>query len=60
MHCQKWGQDVVTSSLTRSQLWFGAGLFLRNFSLILIIILLFNIATGQTDFKNPTFGNAKR
>ena len=60
MHCQKWGQDVVTSATTQYQLWLGAGLVLINFPVILITIFLFSITAGQTIFKTPTFGNAKR
>jgi hypothetical protein len=60
MHCQKWGQDIVTSTKNQYQLWFGARLFLRNFSVILTTTFFFIIATGQTFFKTPTFGNAKR
>jgi hypothetical protein len=60
MHCQKWGLDVVTSATTQYQLWFGAGLILRNLSIILSSHFFFIIAAGQTIFNTPTFGNAKR
>ena len=60
MHCQKLGQDIVTSAKTQYQHWFGAGLILKDFSINLIIIFLFIISTGRTFFKTPTFGNAKR
>jgi hypothetical protein len=59
LHCQKWGQGVVTSA-TQYQLWFGARLVLRNYSLISSSYFFFIIATGQTNFKTPAFGNAKR
>ena len=60
MHCRKCGLDIVTSATNQYQLWFGAGLFLKDFSLILIIAFQIIISTGQTFFKTPTCGNAKR
>jgi hypothetical protein len=56
----KLGQDIVTSAAVRYQHWFGAGIFLRVFSVILIIIFLNSIAAGRTFFKYPNFGNAIR
>ena len=35
MHWQNTGLDQQTSATVRYQLWFGAGLFLNNFSVIL-------------------------
>ena len=60
MHCRKWGLDIVTSATNQYQLWFGARLFLKDLSIILIITFQIIITTGQTDFKTPTCGNAKR
>ena len=60
LHWRKRGQDLVTSAVTHSQLWFGAGLFLSNLSVFLSSIFLKSISTGQTIFKIPAFVNAER
>jgi hypothetical protein len=59
MHCQKLGQDVVTSATSHSALvcgWTRSKKLFDNF----ILTFLFIIAAGQTFFKYPNFGNAKR
>ena len=48
-------QDIATSATVGHQLWFGAGLILKIFSINLVNIVLNSIAAGQTSFKFQTF-----
>jgi hypothetical protein len=48
-------QGIVISAVVLYQLWLGAGLILKMFSIILVILFLNSIATGQTNFKFQTF-----
>jgi len=53
MHCQKSGQDKLTSAEVRYQLRFGAGLLLNKLFGNFIIIILLSISTGAGPASIP-------
>ncbi len=60
MHWQNTGLDKQTSAVVRYQLRFGAGLFLRNFLVILNSAFILSFPPGLTSNYSPYFANAKR
>ena len=59
MHCQKSGRDKQTSAAVRYRLWFGAGLFLINFSVILLSYFFLAFPPGGTSIEYPALRQCK-
>ena len=59
MHWQNTGQDQQTSAVVHYQLWFGAGLFLINFTVILSSNFFSSFPPGGTSIEYPALRQCK-